>query len=131
MLTIDTNILLRYALNDHAKLSAKAKEIIEGNTCHVPLLALAEMGFVLGSVYEAKPAEVVAYAKSLMQQKNLRFEHESRVLQALAGVEAGVDWFDALLWAAAPKQNEFVTLDKKFANKATKLGWQPSVVCKI
>ena len=131
MLTIDTNILLRYALNDNAKLSAKAKDIVEGNTCYVPLLALAEMGFVLGSVYEAKPAEVVAYAKSLMQQKNLRFEHESRVLQALAGVEAGVDWFDALLWAAAPAQHEFITLDKKFASKATKLGWQPRVVCKI
>lgn len=130
MLTIDTNILLRYALNDNAKLSSKAQEIIEGNTCYVPLLALAEMGFVLGSVYEAKPAEVVGYTKSLMQQKNLRFEHESRVLQALAGVEAGVDWFDALLWAAAPAQNEFATLDKRFASKATKLGWQPSVVCK-
>ena len=102
MLTIDTNILLRYALNDNVKLSAKAKEIIEGNTCYVPLLALAEMGFVLGSVYEASPAEVTAYAKRLMQQKNLRFKHESRVLQALAGVEAGVDWFNALLWAAAP-----------------------------
>ena len=131
MLTIDTNILLRYALNDNVKLSAKAKEIIEGNTCYVPLLALAEMGFVLGSVYEASPAEVTAYAKRLMQQKNLRFKHESRVLQALAGVEAGVDWFNALLWAAAPAQNEFATLDKKFARKATKLGWQPRVVCKI
>lgn len=131
MPTIDTNILLRYALNDNAKLSAKAREIVEGNTCYVPLLALAEMGFVLGSVYEAKPADVVAYVKSLMQQKNLRFEHKSRVLQAFAGVEAGVDWFDALIWAAAPAQNELATLDKKFANKATKLGWQPSVVCKI
>jgi predicted nucleic-acid-binding protein len=131
MLTIDTNILLRYALNDNAKLSSRAKDIIEGNTCYVPLLALAEMGFVLGSVYEAKSAEVTAYAKSLMQQKNLRFEHESRVLQALAGVEAGVDWFDALLWAASPAQNELATLDKKFASNATKLGWQPRVVCKI
>ena len=97
----------------------------------MPLLALAEMGFVLGSVYEASPAEVTAYAKRLMQQKNLRFEQESRVLQALAGVEAGVDWFNALLWAAAPAQYEFATLDKKFARKATKLGWQPRVVCKI
>ena len=131
MLTIDTNILLRYALNDNPKLSARAKSLIEGNTCHVPLLALAEMGFVLGSVYEASPVDIVAYAKRLMQQKNLRFEHESRVLQALAGVAAGVDWFDALLWVAAPAQHEFATLDKKFASKAAKLGWQPQVVCKL
>jgi predicted nucleic acid-binding protein len=131
MLTVDTNILLRYALNDHPKLSSRAKEIIEGNTCYVPLLALAEMGFVLGSVYDATATSTVAYVKSLMRQKNLRFEHESRVLQALAGVQAGVDWFDALLWASAPAQYDFVTLDKKFAAKATRLGWQPSVVCRL
>jgi hypothetical protein len=89
------------------------------------------MGFVLGSVYEASAADIVAYTRGLMQQKTLRFEHESRVLQALAGVVAGVDWFDAFLWAAAPAQHSFVTLDKKFANKATKLGWQPAVVCKL
>ena len=131
MLTIDTNILLRYALNDNPKLSARAKSLVEGNSCYVPLFALAEMGFVLGSVYEASPTDIVAYVKGLMRQKNLRFEHESRVLQALAGVEAGIDWFAALLWAAAPAQHEFATLDKKFASKATKLGWQPQVVCKL
>ena len=57
-----------------------------------------------------------------MQIKTLRFENESRVIQALAGVQAGINWFDAMLWASAPVQNEFVTLDQKFANKATKLG---------
>ena len=127
MISIDTNILLRYVLNDNPKLSQRAKDIIEGNICHVPLLALAEFGFVLGSFYEAKPAEIVRSTRTLMQLKTLRFEHESRVLQALAGVEAGIDWFDALLWASTPAQNELATLDKKFANKATKLGWQSPV----
>jgi predicted nucleic acid-binding protein len=127
MISIDTNILLRYTLNDNPKLSQRAREIIESNTCHVPMLALAEFGFVLGSFYEAKPAEIVRSTRALMQLKTLRFELESRVLQALAGVEAGIDWFDALLWAATPVQNELATLDKKFANKAIKLGWQPPV----
>jgi predicted nucleic-acid-binding protein len=127
MISIDTNILLRYTLNDNPKLSKIAKDIIEGNTCHVPLLALVEFGFVLGSFYEAKPAEIVRTTRSLMQLKTLRFEQENRVLQALAGVEAGIDWFDALLWASTPAHNELATLDKKFANKATKLGWQAPV----
>ena len=74
MLTIDANILLRYAPNDNAKLSAKAQEIIESNTCYVPLLALAGMGFVLGLVYEAKPAEVVAYNWAGSQAWFARFE---------------------------------------------------------
>jgi predicted nucleic-acid-binding protein len=127
MQSIDTNILLRYVLNDHPKLSPRAKDIIESNSCHVPLLALAEFGFVLGSFYEAKPTEIVRAIRTLMQLKTLRFEHESRVLQALAGVESGIDWFDALLWASTPAQNELATLDKKFAAKTTKLGWQSPV----
>jgi predicted nucleic-acid-binding protein len=131
MITIDTNILLRYALNDNAKLSVKAKSIIEGNHCFVPLLAIAEMGFVLASVYEASSEQTVTCVKQLMQQANLKFEQENRLLQALTGVEAGVDWFDALLWAASPAQYEFATLDRKFANKATKLGWQPPVNCHL
>jgi predicted nucleic acid-binding protein len=131
MITVDTNILLRYALNDNPKLSARARALIEGNRCVVPLLAVAEMGFVLASVYEANNTQLVAYIKRLMQQGNLKIEHESRLLQALNGVEAGVDWFDALLWAASPSQHEFATLDRKFANKATKLGWQPPVVCHL
>lgn len=87
MLTIDANILLRYAPNDNAKLSAKAQEIIESNTCYVPLLALAGMGFVLGLVYEAKPAEVVAYAKSLMQQKNLRLSTKAAYFKPWQGLK--------------------------------------------
>jgi predicted nucleic-acid-binding protein len=127
MISIHTNILLRYALNDNPKLSQRAKEIIEGNVCHVPLLALAEFGFVFGSFYEAKPAEIIRSTRTLMQLKTLRFEQESRVLQALAGMEAGIDWFDALLWASTPEKNELGTLDKKFANNASKLCWQPVV----
>jgi predicted nucleic-acid-binding protein len=131
MITVDTNILLRYALNDNPKLSALARELIEGNRCFVPLLAIAEMGFVLASVYEASTTQTVTYIKRLMQQGNLKIENESRLSQALNGIEAGVDWFDALLWASSPTQHELATLDRKFANKAAKLGWQPPVVCYI
>jgi predicted nucleic-acid-binding protein len=131
MLTVDTNILLRYALNDNPKLSARAREIIENNTCFASLLAIAEMGFVLSAVYDATPKETVSFVKSLMQLKNMRFEHDARLLQALAGIEAGVDWFDAFLWAGVPTQNELVTFDRKFASKAQKLGWSPAVVCHL
>jgi predicted nucleic-acid-binding protein len=131
VITIDTNILLRYALNDNPKLSSKAREIIEGNTCYVPVLVLAEMGFVLGSVYETSPPDIVTYTKSLMQQKNIRFENESRILQALAGVLVGIDWFDAMLWAASPAQSDLLTFDKKFSSRAKKLGWKPSVLLAI
>jgi predicted nucleic acid-binding protein len=125
--SLDTNILLSYALADHPQLSLRAKALIEGQHCHVPLLALAEFGFVMASLYEVKPPDLTQAVRRLMQTPTLHFENESRVLQALAGVEAGVDWFDAMLWASVPVKGSLVTMDKKFANKAAKLSWQPSV----
>jgi predicted nucleic-acid-binding protein len=128
MLSLDTNILLRYTLGDHATLSPKAKDIIEGQTCHIPLLVLAEFGFVLTSYYESPTTDLVRTVRALMQIKNLRFDREGHLLQALRGVEAGMDWFDAMLWVSIPDKNELGSFDKKFVNRAAKQGWKPKVV---
>lgn len=131
MLSLDTNILLRYTLNDHASLSVKAKDIIENQTCHIPLLVVAEFGFVLTSYYESKSADLVRTVRALMQIKTLRFDNENRILQALHGVEAGIDWFDAMLWANVPEKNELGTFDKKFVTRSAHLNWKPQVVSQL
>jgi predicted nucleic acid-binding protein len=127
MLSLDTNVLLRFALNDHPELSPLARATIQSNVCHVSLIAVAEMGYVMHSFYGAQTKDLVHALRKLMQEKNLRFENESRLIQALIGVEAGVDWHDALLWASTSIKDEVGTFDKKFSNKASKLGWQPTV----
>jgi predicted nucleic-acid-binding protein len=128
MLSLDTNILLRYALNDNDTLSTKARDLIHGNVCHIPLMTLSEFGFVLQSFYKTTTQELVQLIRTLMQIKTLRFDHESRLMQALHAVEAGMDWFDAMLWVSVPDKNELGSFDKKFVNRAAKLGWKPAVV---
>lgn len=126
MIALDTNVLLRFALNDDPLLSPLARDLVMGNECHVSLLALAEAGFVLASVYGASDDELVAQVQALLALATLHFEHEDRLPAALAGVQAGVDWFDALLWIANAG-HPLATFDRDFARRAARLGWQPAV----
>ena len=130
MIALDTNVLLRFALNDDPSLSPLARDLVLGHECHVSLLALAEVGFVLASVYGASDEELVAQVRALLTLATLHFEYEHRLPAALAGVLAGVDWFDALLWAASP-QHAISTFDRDFARRAAKLGWTPAVESRL
>lgn len=130
MIALDTNVLLRFALNDDLVLSPLAKALVMDNECHVSLLALAEAGFVLTSVYGATDAELVAQVQALLTLPTLHFENEERLSAALAGVLVGVDWFDSLLWAGGPR-HPLVTFDRDFARRAQRLGWQPAVQARL
>ena len=101
--------------------------MIERNDCYASLLAIGEMGFVLTSFYGVKLPAVVQTCRHLLRLQNLQCEHESRLTEALDGVEAGIDWFDALLWASTPPGVTLATFDKAFAKRAAALGWDVQV----
>ena len=54
---------------------------------------------------------------------------ERFVVDKQNGVEFGVDWADALLWAATPANAILLTRDKAFAKRAAILGW--NVECRL
>jgi predicted nucleic-acid-binding protein len=120
MISLDTNILLRYILDDSEHLSPAASALIEENQCYVPLLAFAEAGYVLTSFFKASKSEVLTFANHLLHTANIAFEHELRIPIALKAYESGVDWFDAMLWCAAPPTQPLATFDKKFKNAAAR-----------
>ncbi len=85
------------------------------------------MGYVLVSFYRAKLPDVLAACRTLVALPTLEFEHESRLIAALDGVEAGIDWFDALMWASSPSGVALATFEKAFAKRAATLGWDVQV----
>ena len=127
MISLDTHILLRYGLADHATLSPLAQQMVEGEDCHVSVVALAEAGYVLQSLYGASVAELLRWVRALLPVPTLHFEHEPRLAAALDGVQAGIDWFDAMLWLANPRASEIATFDRRFALRAQRASWQPPV----
>jgi predicted nucleic acid-binding protein len=130
VIALDTNVLVRYALNDDPTLAPLARDLIARNECHVSVLALAELGFVLASVYRATDSEIVAFVHGLLALPTLHFEQEERLPAALAGVLAGIDWFDAMLWAANAS-HPLATFDRDFARRAARQGWQPPVQSRL
>ena len=127
MISIDTNILLRFLLDDHPALSAQARRIIGTQHCHVGLLTLAETGFVLVSFYRASKTELVRSARALLDVPTLAFEREERLPAALDAVASGMDWFDALLWAGSPTDQPLASFDRDFVRRAAKMGLPPRV----
>ena len=129
MIALDTNILLRFVLDDNAGLSPVARRIVERNECWVSLLAAGELGYVLTSVYRSNSAEVISYCRILMDLPTIAVEHERRFAQALDGVEAGIDWFDAMLWASAPADQSCSLLIKRFPNARLRLAGTCKCAC--
>jgi len=106
MIAIDTNVLLRYLLEDDAEQFEKAAKLISGqHKVLVTDVVLAETIWTLrGKKYQLKKPELVKVLQSLFQEPNVRFEDGQAVWLALTdyrnakpvkGKEA--DFADALI----------------------------------
>ena len=106
MIAIDTNILLRYLLEDDEKQSAQATRLIQGEQkVLVTDAALVETIWTLkGKKYQLTKPEIIETILQLFQETNIRFEDGQVVWKALSdyknakpvkGKEA--DFADALI----------------------------------
>ncbi|WP_422138932.1 PIN domain-containing protein [Endozoicomonas sp. ALC020] len=106
MIVIDSNILLRYLLNDDEKQSAQAARLIQGEEkVLVTDAALVETVWTLkGKKYQLAKPEIIETVLQLFQETNLYFEEGQVVWKALSdfknakpvkGKEA--DFADALI----------------------------------
>ena len=119
MIAIDTNVLLRYLLEDDAEQFEKVVRLISGQQkVLVTDVVLVETIWTLrGKKYRLKKPELVTVIQSLFEEPNIRFEDGQAVWLALSdyrnakpvnGKEA--DFADALI----------VNKSKQVANKENK-----------
>ena len=64
MLLLDTNIILRFILNDHPILSTQARDIVVSKKFYLDQLVIAECIWVLLKVYKNSKPDVVNYMDS-------------------------------------------------------------------
>ncbi len=85
MIAIDTNVLLRYLLEDDVVQSAKAAKLINGKRqVLVTDVVLAETIWTLrGKKYQLNKAELVSVIQALFQEPSIRFEDGQVVWMAL------------------------------------------------
>lgn len=102
MLGLDTNILLRYVLDDDAVQSPVAVRIVEtectpnqpGFINHV---VLCELVWTLASGYRQPRAKISELIAGLLRIDRLAVEEPQEVAAAIVAFQAGADFSDALV----------------------------------
>lgn len=114
----DANIILRYILNDHEILSAKAAEIIENNRVSLPIEVACEVVFVLQKVYQVEREKIQEVLSHLIEEDLVGLEKPELLLKALEVYsETKFDFVDCLLVSYCEVYQESIfTFDKKLEN---------------
>jgi len=94
MIGLDTNILVRYLVQDDPIQSAKATEIIEGRLTEdspgfVSILAMVETVWVLERAYGLANREIAAAVERMLQTEVLVVENEQEVFTAMVALKQG------------------------------------------
>ena len=134
MIGLDTNVLARYYIDDAGDAQAQrqrlaARRLIEsGQALMVSKTVVLELEWVMRGYYGFTPVEVVSVLRHLLGLTHVTVEHREVVEQALANIDAGVDFADALHHASYKACASVATFDdRKFARRANKLGLAPTV----
>ena len=125
MIGLDTNILVRYVMQDDPKQSAKASRLVESLTPEtpgfVPLVALVELVWVLVSCYDLSRDQITDALEALLRAKEIALDRAEQVAQALRVFRGGsADFADCLIerTAAAAGCNKTMTFDAGAAKGA-------------
>ncbi len=106
MIGLDTNVLVRYIMQDDAKQSSKATRLIESLTTDAPgfvsLVSIVELGWVLSSSYGLTRQQVTQALELLLRTKEIVIDHADQVLKALRVFKASsADFSDCLIERSA------------------------------
>ena len=125
MIGLDTNVLIRYIMQDDLKQSPLATRLIESRSVEsrgfVPLVSVVELFWVMSSAYELDRGQLIAALEGLLRTKELVVERAEIVWKALRIFQtANVDFADCLIErsAAAAGCEKTMTFDRGAAKIA-------------
>ena len=115
MIGLDTNVLVRYIMQDDPKQSPKATRLIERLTSDepgfVPLVAVVELVWVLSSSYGLNRDQLSEALDLLLRSKELIIDRADLVLLAQRGfAQGGADFADCLIERIARAQGCSATM---------------------
>jgi predicted nucleic-acid-binding protein len=125
MTGLDTNVILRYLLQDDPKQTLRANRIFEQqineqNPGFISLATVLEIVWVLRSLLKQTPAQITTHIEHLLAADSLEVQNEQQVFEAAFALKNGTGEFeDALIGALNAWAGCSVTLT--FDQKAARL----------
>ena len=122
MIAVDSNIFMRWLLGDDKAQADAIAALIKryeksGEHLWASDTVIAEVVWVLESVYDIPPKEVSQYIASLLDVETFEFEHRERLLQAVELYRAHqIDFIDCYIVASAKDKGmtSVVCFDRDF-----------------
>jgi predicted nucleic-acid-binding protein len=121
---LDTNVLVRYIMQDDIKQSPLATRMVESLTADepgfVPLVAIVELAWVLSSAYELSQFQLIEAFETLLRTKELVIERGETVWKGLRLLQrSGGDFADCLIACSAETAGceRTMTFDRGAAKK--------------
>jgi predicted nucleic-acid-binding protein len=105
MIGLDTNVLLRYLVQDDPAQSLRATEVIERRLTRqspgfVSLVCILEIVWVLKSLYRRSRAQIADHIEMILAADTFEVQNEQEVYQAVIALRNGSGSFeDALIGA--------------------------------
>ena len=134
MIAVDTNVLARFYCDDPADPEARRQRpvarrvVTESPALFVPLTVILELEWVMRGFYELLPDQVCSVLEHLLGMPHVTVERWELVKDATDFHRAGIDFADALHWAANRGCESFVSFDRSLARKGVKLKLNPAIV---
>jgi predicted nucleic-acid-binding protein len=123
MIGLDTNVLLRYLLQDAPKQTRQAtlifdRQLSEQNPGFISLATVLEIVWVLRSLLKQNSSQIASHLENLLAADSLEVQNEQQVFDAAFALKRGTGEFeDALIgslnaWAGC---SHTLTFDRKAA----------------
>jgi predicted nucleic-acid-binding protein len=120
VIALDTNVIVRIVTGDDPAQVKIAREIFESQTLWVCKTVLLETEWVLRYSYQLDPEPILLAFRKLLGYPRLQVEDRESVLRALALLESGMDFADALHLASIGDAHRFATFDRELLKAARK-----------
>ncbi len=117
---IDTNVILRYLLGDHAEFSPKAeafmKDVSEGRKkAEILDVVTVECIYVLGKYYQVSKGEIVEKLSGILNFSGIANSNRAETLTALVKYrDSNIDIVDCILAAKSSLSKVVVSFDRDF-----------------
>lgn len=135
MIGLDTNVLVRYYIQDEGDAEATkqreaARRLMEsGGPLMVCKTVLLELEWVMRGYYKFSTAQIAGVINHLLALPQVTVEDRESIVQALSHCQAGLELADALHHASYRGCDSVASFDdKQFAQRARRMGLTPRVV---
>jgi len=128
MLAVDTNVIVRFLVDDDPNQHRRAVALFRKHAVWLPKTVLLECEWVLRSAFGFEPAEIAQALHALTALPRVRCEDAAAVTAALDAMAEGMDFADALHLASSLGADEgFASFDMRFVRRARK-HWPTAIV---